>query len=100
MPIFALRVSMPRSNASFAAGSSWDRAAPIIRRISAGRPHRLGARQLGPDRIDDAVLQLLGQIGVHRQADHLGGETIRYREPVAGGRIMLVGGLTVQRLWV
>src|SRR4051794_39848493 len=60
----------------------------------------LFAAQRVLDRIDDAILHLLGEVGMHRQADHLGGEALGDGQSVAGARIMLVGGLAVERLRV
>ena len=46
---------------------------------------------------DDAILRRRVEIGVHRQADDLRGETIAHRHAALAHRIMLVGLLTVQR---
>src|SRR6185437_7416630 len=50
-----------------------------------------------PRRLDDARLRRLVEIGMHRQADDLSGETVADGKSGPAGRIVLVGGLAVQR---
>src|SRR5215831_18451676 len=49
-------------------------------------------------RVDNPVLRVRIEIGMHRQADDLGRQTSRYRQPAVGDREIAVRGLPMQRL--
>src|SRR3984893_924836 len=68
-------------------------------------PHSPGAASMFPltstpqyrvQSLDDAILGAFVEIRMHRQAENFGAETIRYRQPVPGCRVIAIGGLAVQ----
>src|ERR1700726_1090897 len=46
--------------------------------------------------LDDGILGALAEIRMHRQAENLGAETIRYRQTVPGCGVVAISGLAVQ----
>src|SRR5438874_8250769 len=50
--------------------------------------------------LDDAILRHFVEIGVHRQADDVVREPLARGQPAVRDRIMLVGGLLVDRLGI
>ena len=50
--------------------------------------------------LDDAILCPFVEIRMHRQAEYLAAQTIRYRQTIPGCRVIAISGLAVQPLCV
>src|ERR1700686_4506614 len=78
-------------------GTAWNRADA---RLYLPDQARRSTRQCTPYRLDDASLRRLVEIGVHRQAARLPGQTLAHRKPAVGDRKAAIGFLPVQGLAV